>query len=396
MPTYVHVRVENRLMTSDRIRNAAVSIDDTPIAGNTNAYGVVRLDTTGLADGTHTLRVTAPHTTTDVAGPAMTWAGAVPERVFRSLEVAITTRRGRVTGATIAAGNTRNGSVTLAGSPRVIIRLQPVWMRTPNNRPRGGVGIDLIVVHHTGGPQIGPALNWFMNSSSNATAHYLIDTDGQVVKLVQENLAAFHVGGASYWTGRTNVTGNSIGIEVVHRSGPYPEAQYGSLLDLLESLLRAYPTIARHRIVGHSDVATAAGGRGVLGRKSGDPGTTFQWSRLEARNMSLGIHQMAGPPAPDLYGGFFQVVPGGAFRSGDNDGTRRFGGARRPAVTGNPVEAIQRDLHAIGYSVGTPNGDYGARTEAAVRMLQEHFHERGLLRSGRVDQRTAQLIWALA
>jgi AmpD protein len=54
---------------------------------------------------------------------------------------------------------------------------------------------------------------------------------------------------------------------------PYEDAQYTSLGRLIKALLATYPSLARERIVGHSDVAP--------GRKS-DPGPTFEWARLRA------------------------------------------------------------------------------------------------------------------
>ena len=77
---------------------------------------------------------------------------------------------------------------------------------------------------------------------------------------------------------------------------------------------------------------------------------------------------------------------------GPEDGRR--GGANRPAVTGNPVEQIQQDLTDIGYSLGTPDGDYGEKTHFAVMMFQEHFLVRGgaVNPDGRVDYNTATLI----
>lgn len=105
------------------------------------------------------------------------------------------------------------------------------------------------------------------------------------------------------------------------------------LLVLLEALLHAHPGIARDQIVGHSDVGTR---KGVLGRKGGDPGLMFDWHRLEAQDMSLGVNSMAGPQPITIYGGFFAQVSGGTLRENDNDAHQRFGGRHRPTVTGTP------------------------------------------------------------
>lgn len=247
------------------------------------------------------------------------------------------------------------------------------------------------MVHHTAGPLIGPAINTFLSSSEGTSAHYVIDTDGQIVKMVRDEESA-HQAGVSFWSGVNRVNDNSIGIEIVNRSGAYPAAQYTALLGLLDRLLTAHTGINRRRIVGHSDIAH--NGHFVLGRKSSDPGLEFEWTRLEARN--LGMVPLIGP-LPLMYGGFFTAVPTGSFRKGDNDSHHRFGGSTTVAgVTGTPVQEIQEDLRDIGYSVGTPDGDFGHKTEAAVQMFQEHFfsgpRKRSTRPDGRVDRDTAEMI----
>ena len=82
----------------------------------------------------------------------------------------------------------------------------------------------------------------------------MIDTDGQIVKMVRDEESA-HQAGVSFWSGVNGVNDNSIGIEIVNRSGAYPAAQYAALLGLLDRLLAAHTGINRRRIVGHSDIA---------------------------------------------------------------------------------------------------------------------------------------------
>jgi N-acetyl-anhydromuramyl-L-alanine amidase AmpD len=279
--------------------------------------------------------------------------------------------------------------VAVAASPQLLIRLQPVWMRSPNSGTRGQA-IESIIVHHTGGPAIGPAINEFLHGQTSA--HYLIDTDGQIVKMVLDARRANHAGVAS-WNGNTNVNDRTIGIEIVNAAGAYPAAQYTAVTGLLTALTQAFTTIVPWDVIGHSDVATNASGR--LGRKSGDPGAQFEWSRVEA--LGLGMSAGTGALAAGDYGGFFVTVATGALRLGDNDSTNRFGGAVRPAMTGDIVLELQTDLQTIGYAVGTPDGDFGQKTHAAVEMFQEHFFAGGRGHKspdGRVDAETARLIKA--
>jgi hypothetical protein len=54
---------------------------------------------------------------------------------------------------------------------------------------------------------------------------------------------------------------------------------------------------------------------------------------------------------------------------GDKDSSRRWGGATRAEV-GNFVAALQQDLKAFGTFDGTPDGDFGAKTQAALKRYQ--------------------------
>jgi N-acetylmuramoyl-L-alanine amidase len=149
-------------------------------------------------------------------------------------------------------------------------------MRSPNNGSRGSIQITMIIVHHTGGPTIGPAINTFLSTAEQTSAHYVINTDGQIIKMVQDSRRASQAG-ESHWAGVSGINSVSIGIEIVHATGVYPQAQYTALLDLIARLRRTFPTIVAWNIIGHSDIATT---NGVLGRKSSDPGLQFEWRRL--------------------------------------------------------------------------------------------------------------------
>lgn len=85
-------------------------------------------------------------------------------------------------------------------------------------------------------------------------AHYFIERDGTILKLVDENLIAYHAGRSQLpGTQRTSLNNCSIGIEInnTDTSGPAPE-QYAALLQLVNDIR------TRHNIrylMRHSDVA---------------------------------------------------------------------------------------------------------------------------------------------
>jgi len=402
------VKVRNRLVHSDPVVGATLTVignnpNITPITATTNNQGIASLSLRSVDNSTCTLRVTPADTTGDPVGPAIAKIAPVPSRIFRSLEMSISVQNGKISAATVNAAQRNNGTVTLGTTPNAVVNLQPVWMASPNHQPRGSKDIDLIVVHHTGGAVIQGAINTFLSHSEGTSAHYVIDTDGQIVKMVQEAVGANHAG-VSFWDGVNGVNANTIGIEIVNASGAYPEVQYMALLGLLERLFAAFgSTIPKRRIVGHSDIAHNGKDKHgnlvaplfVLGRKSSDPGSEFDWPRLEVRG--LGMIPRPGKQPSDIYADFFSIVPGGSFRRGDHDKTQKFGGKIEKKVVGSPILELQQDLQEIGYSVGTPNGDFDQKLEGAVKMFQEHFFagSRKILggaTNGHVDRLTAEMI----
>lgn len=77
---------------------------------------------------------------------------------------------------------------------------------------------DTIVVHYTAGPSASSAINTFLNGSSKASAHLVIDADGNITQMVPFNTIAWHAG-VSHWKDRNGLNGSSIGIELVN-AGP--------------------------------------------------------------------------------------------------------------------------------------------------------------------------------
>ncbi len=84
--------------------------------------------------------------------------------------------------------------------------------------------------------------------------HYMIDRQGQVYKIIEENRIARH-SGRSLWQGRPRVDEVSIGIEMVgFHNKPLEAAQERSLANLLRELKNRYH-ITDEKILTHSMVA---------------------------------------------------------------------------------------------------------------------------------------------
>jgi AmpD protein len=104
------------------------------------------------------------------------------------------------------------------------------------------------------------------------SAHVLIARDGTLTQYVPFTRRAWHAGKSEY-CGRNACNDFSVGIELEGTDDlAYASEQYRALADIVAALRRAYPSLARADIVGHSDIAP--------GRKT-DPGPAFDWAELE-------------------------------------------------------------------------------------------------------------------
>ena len=160
---------------------------------------------------------------------------------------------------------------------------------SPNFDARGR-DVDTVVLHYTGMRTGAEALARLVDPAAKVSAHYLVEEDGQVFRLVDEENRAWHAG-VSSWRGEADLNARSIGIEIVnpgHEWGyrAFPEPQIRAVLALLADIAARH-RIAPARVVGHSDVAPA--------RKE-DPGELFPWKRLAAAGLAVGPYEGAPDP----------------------------------------------------------------------------------------------------
>lgn len=141
--------------------------------------------------------------------------------------------------------------------------------------------VSMVVLHYTGMASGALALDRLCDAAAQVSAHYLIDEDGTVTRLVDEAKRAWHAGKA-YWRGMTDINSASVGIELVnpgHDLGyrPFADAQMEALVPLLVDIVGRHG-IAPANVVGHSDIAPA--------RKT-DPGELFDWDMLARYRLAL-------------------------------------------------------------------------------------------------------------
>ncbi len=141
--------------------------------------------------------------------------------------------------------------------------------------------IDMLVLHYTGMRSAAAALDRLCDPQARVSAHYVVEEDGTIWRLVAETQRAFHAG-VSFWEGERDLNFVSIGVEIVnpgHEWGyrPFAEPQMAAVEWLCRDILSRHP-IPAHRIVGHSDIAAD--------RKT-DPGELFDWPRLARAGIGI-------------------------------------------------------------------------------------------------------------
>jgi N-acetylmuramoyl-L-alanine amidase len=233
---------------------------------------------------------------------------------------------------------------------------------SPNHGPRpANATIDMLVLHYTGMPDAASALERMCDPASEVSAHYMIDEDGRVTRLVAEDRRAWHAGLAC-WAGASDINDRSIGIELVnpgHEFGyrPFPEAQMAALEELARNIVGRH-AIPPARVLGHSDVAP--------GRKQ-DPGELFDWARLARAGV-----------------GFWPQI----------DAISGLGEHLLPAGADDPLVAEARDLLArYGYETG-PGATLDPLTARVLTAFQRHF--RPFRVDGRLDRQTMEILRVLA
>lgn len=161
---------------------------------------------------------------------------------------------------------------------------------SPNHDARPGP-VDILLLHYTGMVAAEAALERLCDPAARVSAHYLIEENGTLWQLVDEERRAWHAG-VSYWAGDSDINARSIGIELQnpgHEFGyrAFPEPQMRRLIELAQGILARHP-IPAWRVIGHADVAPA--------RKQ-DPGELFDWRRLAGAGIGLWPEAGIEPPA---------------------------------------------------------------------------------------------------
>lgn len=213
---------------------------------------------------------------------------------------------------------------------------------SPNFDQRRGPP-DMLVLHYTGMRTAQAAIDRLRDPQARVSAHYVVDEDGSILRLVAEERRAWHAG-RGVWRGETDVNAASVGIEIVnpgHEFGyrDFPDPQIVSVIALVADI-RSRWSIPDARIIAHSDMAPD--------RKE-DPGERFPWKRLAQAGHGLWFE-----PAAERI-----AALGGLLQTGDE---------------GVGVVVLRAGLHRLGYGL-TPGSAFDADTAATVRAFQRHWRQ---------------------
>jgi N-acetyl-anhydromuramyl-L-alanine amidase AmpD len=221
--------------------------------------------------------------------------------------------------------------------------------------------VTAIVIHETDGPWTS-AVNWFRNSRSRVSAHYIVRAwDGGIVQMVAESDTAYHARNANPW---------SIGIELEYsvRFGiPHTAAQYRTAAQLTCAIARRYGIpLDRAHIVGHKELPDA---------NHGDPGPTWNWNNFMSLVRGCSVQRAQAVARSLRTVGDHGFVPTAGLS---------FGGVS------DEVALLQWNLTYLGFmdadEVSGGGSRFGPLTQAAVTAFQESA---GIPATGLYDEVTA-------
>lgn len=169
---------------------------------------------------------------------------------------------------------------------------------SPNHyNGRLGWKADLIVFHQTGGSELAPALNWYLNPNSQCSPNWVINTNGDIYELVSPDNAAYCNGttvkdGALCYKKATspivrsraaNANYYTYSMECVHCAhGDITAEQVTAIIELIQNIIIPHmkkngvvPQIDRKHLIGHCEINPAT--------RSFCPGKNFPYDEIISR-----------------------------------------------------------------------------------------------------------------
>lgn len=136
------------------------------------------------------------------------------------------------------------------------------FIQSPNYSSRNGASIDMIVLHCTTSASVEGTISWFLDQKSQVSAHYIVDTNGDIYQMVHDEFSAWHAKASN---------ARSIGIEHVGTAnGRLTDAQSMASAQLVRWATAAYG-IPVANVLGHRSAPGNEGTTDCPGQLFGDP-----------------------------------------------------------------------------------------------------------------------------
>jgi N-acetylmuramoyl-L-alanine amidase len=240
----------------------------------------------------------------------------------------------------------------------IFIERSKKFSESPKFFQKEGVAreIKFLVLHHVQADSVEHAIAQF--KQHEVSSHFLIDEDGKIFELVDENDVAYHAG-VSFWAGVDGLNKNSIGVEFIN-SEPFlkkfTKEQMQAGIELCRYLIEKYK-IEPKNIVGHSDIAYSKK-TGLPDRKQ-DPSHLFDWKFLAENGV-----------------GIFPKISSDSSAESEKSSLK------------NGKEMLKK----FGYKVENINNDFDPEMQALARVFNRRFLNRD---SAIWDEKFQRILFAL-
>ncbi|HEY9300885.1 N-acetylmuramoyl-L-alanine amidase [Microcoleus sp. FACHB-53] len=173
------------------------------------------------------------------------------------------------------------------------------FIQSPNHSSRAGADIDTIVVHYTTAGTVSGTIAHFKNPTSQVSAHYVIDKNGDIYQMVKDSDKAWHAANANRTT---------IGIEHVAKVGDrLTEMQEKSSIHLIKWLMTEYK-IPKENIKAHQQIIPTSCPGNIFGDAIDDTNLP-KFKAWVAKNFSKKVMRTPEPLSPSGLG-LYIVQPG--------------------------------------------------------------------------------------
>jgi N-acetyl-anhydromuramyl-L-alanine amidase AmpD len=237
------------------------------------------------------------------------------------------------------------------------------------NEGRRGQSIDRIVIHITDAPTTSSTVNHFTMPGAQASAHYLVGQDGEVVQFVTEANTAWHARGVnSRSVGIEHVAIKAGGVDYARANGamqhfdylPLTETQYRESAALVTYLCDKYGlTPDRTTIIGHREADPRT-------NHASCPDGAWNWDHF----MDLvGNRYCTAPPARGTAQGQSMLAPNGGLYKPvsramvvgleDRQKARKYGASFRELFQWAVPTSVVRLIEARGFKVQTIDAAVG-------------------------------------